>query len=107
RGAAPGPVRGSHLILVDMYLARGVLGDHRGVVGADRTSGMEVLDHGVVTSCRRLIRISADVDENCVRLGHPVLPFGPPRMYRRPWTADLQTSQIPDDPDHPGRMRRV
>src|SRR5580704_12166336 len=57
RGSAPGPVPGGHLVLVDMYLARVVLGDHRGVVGTDRTSGVEVLDHLVVVSCRRLARI--------------------------------------------------
>ena len=42
--AAPRAMPGGHLILVDVNLARIVLGDHGGVVGSDRTSRMEVLD---------------------------------------------------------------
>ena len=43
--AAPphAPCTGGHRILADVHLARGVLGDHGGVVGADGTGGMEVL----------------------------------------------------------------
>src|SRR5208282_6383299 len=71
--AAPRPVPRSHLILVDVHLARGVLGDYRGVVGADRPSRMEVLDDVVVISGGRLARVGTDVDEYRVRLRHSSL----------------------------------
>ena len=69
-GAAPRPVPGGHLILVLVHLALVVLGHHRGVVGADRTGRMQVLDHVVVIPRRRLVRVSADVDEHCLGLRH-------------------------------------
>ena len=67
---APRPVPGGHLILVHMHVAPVVLGDHRGVVGADRARGMQVLDHVIIGPRRRLTRVGADVDENCVSLRH-------------------------------------
>ena len=73
-GAAPGPVPGGHLILVDVDLPGGVFGDHGGVVGADRAGRVQVLDDVVVGARRRFVRIGADINENRIRLRHVVSP---------------------------------
>ena len=39
---APAPVPGGHLVLVDVHLAGRILGEDRGVVGADDVERMQV-----------------------------------------------------------------
>src|SRR5208282_1242848 len=73
-GATPRPVPGGHLILVHVDLAGVVLGDHGGVVGADRADRMQVFDDVVVGSRGALAGVGADVNEYCVGLGHVVSP---------------------------------
>jgi hypothetical protein len=70
RGTSPGSVPSRRLVLVDVHLAGIVFGDDRGVVGADGSRAVEVLDDVVVGSRRRLARVSADKQEYRVGLCH-------------------------------------
>jgi TMEM175 potassium channel family protein len=72
--AAPGPVPGSHFVLVDMDLSLLVFGDHRGVVGPDAPKGVEVFDNVIVSARRRLVRIRTDVEEHSIRFRHVTSP---------------------------------
>ena len=74
-GTAPGAVAGRRLVLVDVDLALVVLGDHRGVVGADGAHGVEVLDDVVVGAGVDLAGVRPDVDEDAVCLRHGNAPF--------------------------------
>src|SRR5690242_15180756 len=69
-GAAPRAMPGGRLVLADMDLARVVLGDHGGVIGPDGIGRVEVLDDVVVVLRRRLVRVGADVDEDCFGFCH-------------------------------------
>ena len=99
--AAPRAVPGGHLILVHVHLACVVLGDHRRVVGADRASRVQVLDDVVVGLRRRLARVSADVDKDCIRLRHVVSPV----LARQPVQPGALRPVAAHHPagSHPGR----
>lgn len=71
----PTPVPNRGLVLVDMHLAAGVLGDDGRVVAADVVGSMQVLYHVVVALCHCLARIRTDVDEHTDCLRH-VSSFG-------------------------------
>src|SRR5271166_5974396 len=73
-GSAPAAALGRQLVLVEMDLALLVLGDHADVVGADETERVELLDDLIVGDCGRLVRIGADIDEDCLWLCHVVPP---------------------------------
>jgi hypothetical protein len=62
--AAPRPVPGGHLVLVDVHLAVGGFGHHGGVIGPDRSGGVQVLDDPVVVLGLRLVRVSTDEDKD-------------------------------------------
>ena len=68
--AAPphAPCRVAIYVLIDVYLAVTVLGDHGGVVGPDRARGVQVLHDVVIGPRHLLVGIGADEQEYSVSL---------------------------------------
>jgi MFS family permease len=62
--AAPRAVPGGHLVFVDVHLAVEGFRHHGGVVGTDRSGGVQVLHDLVVLLCLRLVGIGTDEDED-------------------------------------------
>lgn len=71
-GPGPRPVLGGLLVLVDVDLAVGVLGDERRVIGAHDATGVQLLEHLVVLAGVCLGVIGRDVEEDRF-IGHVVL----------------------------------
>src|SRR5262249_43614329 len=70
RDPPPGTMPGARLVLVLVDLAAHVLGDNRGVIGADEAARVSVLDDLVVILRGTFVRVCRNEDERAVGLGH-------------------------------------